>query len=333
MAQVKFNSKEISGFIPHGKLNQSITIQRFLLLYDEFLEDKKLEGLADRTLTDYKRHLKFLKKYIDNIEKPEEEKQNMLIDNEFFKGYVYYMTMEKEYQPATINIRLTTLKCYCNWLFYKGYTSKNYSLILKKVKVPEDMIKPLSNSDVKKMLAQPKKDTYAGLRDFTIMIVILDCGVRINELCNVEISDVDLKEKLIHLRAEICKTRKSRDLPLSKQSVFLLKQLIDISIENNSSYVFMNTNDCIAVKENAVIRNFEYYGKRAGLNVRCTPHVFRHTFATNAVKSGIDLFTLQKILGHQCLQTTRKYVQLNTEDLVKKHDQVDFVSRYFGGAK
>lgn len=333
MSQVKFNSKKSRGFRPSFKLNKSITIQKFLLLYESFMDDKKLEGLADRTLADYKIHFKFLKKYIDSIEKPDAEKANMIIDNEFFKGYIYYMSMEKEYQPATINVRLTTLKCYCNWLFNKGYTNKNFSLILKKVKVAEDTIQPLSNSDVKKMLNMPNRDTYAGLRDFSIMVIILDCGIRINELCETLITDIDLKEKILHVRGEVSKTRKSRDLPLSKQSIFLLKQLIDISIENNSNYVFMSSNTGDKVSKDVIIKNFENYGKKAGLKVRCTPHVLRHTFATNAVKAGMDIFTIQKILGHRCLQTTRKYVQLNTEFLVKNHDKVDFISRYFGGAK
>lgn len=329
MSKVKFTSKKSHGFIPYSKLNKSITIQRFLLLYDEFLEDKKLEGLAKRTITDYKNHLEFLKKYIDSIEKP--EKENMLIDTEFFKRYVYYMSMEKEYQPATINIRLTTLKCYCNWLFKKEYTAQNYTLILKKVRVPEDTIQPLSNADVRKMLSMPNRGTYAGMRDFSIMVVILDCGIRINELCETLITDIDLKEKILHVRGEVSKTRKGRDLPLSKQSIFLLKQLIDISIENNCNYVFMSSNTADKVSKDVITKNFENYGKKAGLKVRCTPHIFRHTFCTNAVKAGVDLFTIQKLMGHQCLQTTRKYVQLNIQDIIKNHNKVNFVSRYFGG--
>ncbi len=92
-----------------------------------------------------------------------------LIDNQFLKQYVYFMCMEKEYKPCTINLRISTLKCYCTWLYKNGYTKVNYSLILKKVKRPEDTIKPLSDQDVKKMLNQPNRNTYTGFRDFSIM--------------------------------------------------------------------------------------------------------------------------------------------------------------------
>lgn len=326
MRGVKFNSKKMNGFINSNKIDHSITIQKFLLLFDNFLDDKKLEGLRERTIKDYYAHLKFFKKYL----KIEEINELQYVDSKLLKGYIYYM-QNKNYSSNTINIRMTTLKCFCNWLFKNGYTDRNYSLILKKVKTEEDMIQPLSNSDVRKMLAQPKKDTYAGIRDFTVMIVLLDTGIRINELVNTKINDIDIKEKLLHVRAEVCKTRKSRDLPLSKQSVFMLKQLIEISVENNSPYVFMSTNSCDKVSEGVIIRDFESYGKRAGIKIRCTPHVWRHTFCTNAVRAGIDIFSLQKLMGHRCISTTRKYVQLNTQDLQREHEKINFVDRYFKG--
>jgi integrase/recombinase XerD len=107
----------------------------------------------------------------------------------------------------------------------------------------------------------------------------------------------------------------------------LLKQLIDISIANTSPYVFMS-NSIDMVDGEVVSRNFERYGKKVGVKERCTPYVFRHTFATNAVKSGMDVFTLQRIMGHNQITTTRQYVQLETSDLVKKHDKMNSIGRY-----
>jgi len=60
----------------------------------------------------------------------------------------------------------------------------------------------------------------------------------------------------------------------------------------------------------------------------CILHIFRHTFATNAVKAGIDVFVLQRILGHTTIAMTRKYVQLESSDLIKKHSKIDLLNRY-----
>lgn len=307
MPNVKFNSKK-SNFTDVletvENIDQpntgSVTIQHFFDLFDVFIKDKQLEGLAPRTIYDHKKLFDIFKNYVIKVRELQIERE--FISNDFFKQYMYYMHFDKHYKPGTINIRISSLKCYLNFLYKNKYVKQNYALILKKVKRAEDTVHSLSDYNVKKMLNAPNQNTYAGFRDFTIMIIILDCGIRINELCNTLIPDVDLKDKTLTVRGEISKTRRVRILPLSKQSVMLVKQLIDISITNTSPYVFMS-NSSDKVDGEVVSRNFERYGKKVGVKERCTPYVFRHTFATNAVKSGMDVFTLQRIMGHNQIGT------------------------------
>jgi len=73
---------------------------------------------------------------------------------------------------------------------------------------------------------------------------------------------------------------------------------------------------------------FRNYGRKAGIKGRCTPHVFRHTFATNFIRKGGNVFTLQRIMGHSTLLTTRKYIQLDIEDLKQKHKQFSLLEEY-----
>lgn len=333
MPNVKFNSKK-SNFknvletVETEELTNdgNMTIQHFFDLFNVFIKDKELEGLAPRTIDDHKKLFGIFKKYVIKVRECQIEHE--FISNDFFKQYIYYMNFDKHYKPATINVRISSLKCYLNYLYRNKYIKINHSLILKKLKKSEDVVHPLSDYNVKKMLNATDKNTYSGFRDFTIMIIILDCGIRINELCHTLIPDVDLKNKTLIVRGEISKTRRVRVLPLSKQSVMLLKQLIDISTENTSPYVFMSNNTAKHIESEAVMRNFVQYGKKAGVKERCTPYVFRHTFATNAVKSGMDVFTLQRIMGHNQITTTRQYVQLETKDLIKKHDKMNSIGRY-----
>jgi integrase/recombinase XerD len=330
MAKSKIKLNNSNGLDPLSlsarQDKNTITVEQFFILHQQFIQDKALEGLAPRTIKDHITHMQYLKSYIEEVKRSDIDRSS--IDLEFLKGYLYFMIHDKELKPCTINVRIRTLKCYIRWLYENKHIIENHALKLKLVKVPQDTIKPLCDNDIKKMLLAPDRSTYAGLRDFTIMLVILDCGIRIGELCNVTIDDVDLKNRLLYVKAENAKTRKYRELPLSKQTCILFKQLIEIAKEYDCKYIFNSSVTAEKIDQNVIIKNFEKYGKKVNLKVRCTPCVFRHTFATNAVKAGIDSFTLQKIMGHSSLITTRQYVQLMGEDIKKKHDKYSSVHKF-----
>lgn len=303
----------------------TITANEFFMIHQKFVKDKSLEGLASRTLEEHKTHMKYFRKYLEQEYRSNADR--VAIDSDILKGYVYHMLQEKMYKPCTINVRLRTLKCYLKWLCDEVYLNFNYSTKLKLVKVPEDTIKPLSDKDVKKMLNATDKTTYAGYRDYTMMLLMLDCGIRVGEAVQLKVDDIDLKQGLINIRAESAKTRVFRQVPVGSKTCELLRDLIAIAKENNCDYVFQSTYGGQIKKQN-IILSFERLGKKVGIEVRCTPHIFRHTFATNAVKAGIDVFVLQRILGHTTIAMTRKYVQLESSDLIKKHSKVDLLNRY-----
>ncbi|TYQ18298.1 UNVERIFIED_CONTAM: integrase/recombinase XerD [Acetivibrio alkalicellulosi] len=304
------------------QIRRTISLQEFFTLHEDFLKDKTLEGLAPRTLNDHKRHMEYFKSYTTvNIE------NQSIVDRQMLKNYIYFMLHEKQFKPCTINLRLRTLKCYLAWLHNNGHLKENFAVGITLVKVPQDTIQPLNRNEIKKMLNSCDTNTYSGFRDFVIMLTILDTGIRINELCETRIEDVDTKNRLLRVRAEVSKTRIERVLPLSKQTSSLFKQLIDIANDNSCEYVF-NSNNGVKINTDYIIRNFQRHGKRANVEKRCTPHVWRHTFAVEAVKKGMDVFTLQRILGHSNIQTTRQYVQMQTSDIQQKHSEAGILERF-----
>lgn len=310
-------------------IENNITFKDFFEIHEKFIGDKSLEGLASRTLEEHRTHLKYFKYFLEvayrsKLNRVAEQK----INYEVFKDYLSYMVIEKEYKPCTVNIRLRTLKCYLKWLYDNGYISEDIRKRMKLVKVPEDTIKPLTEYEIKKMLKACDVETYAGFRDYTIMLLMLDCGIRVGETVEVKITDVELKEGILTIRAENAKSRKMRQVPISKMVCKLLKELIKIAKENESEYIFQSTYGGKIDKEN-IILSFRRLSKRSGLRDTCTPHRFRHTFATNATRENMDIFTLQRIMGHSSINTTRKYVQLDYSDLKKKHDSINFINKYF----
>lgn len=320
------NRKVKINFKTDLQKDRAVNIKEFFQLHEYFLKDKNLEGLAERTLQEYNNNLHYFKKWLGS--EYQSDYDCVAVDVDIFKKYLYYMQNEKEYNPFTINIRLRTMKTYLKWLYTEKHISIDINLKVKKVKVPQDFTAPLNENEIKKLLNNCDTSTYAGFRDYCTIILILDCGIRIHELCALKIKDIDLKQELVKINAETTKTRTARLLPISRKTCKLLKQLIDLASETESDYVFQSTYSG-EIKPSNIALSLNRIKSKAGIEKSCTPYVLRHTFGTNAVRNGIDLFTLQRIMGHSTILTTRTYVQLETDDLKKKHNSLNPIDKYF----
>lgn len=308
--------------------DNSLTMSRLKTFHKEFLKDKNLEGLAPRTIQDYKRHFKYFNKYVQSAYCTDVDR--VVVDEKILKDYLKYMVIDKKYSPFTVNVRLRTLRTFFKWLKDQKYTKENLALKIKLMKVPMDSVTLLSDSEVKKLLKTCDLNTYAGFRDFTLIITILDCGIRIGEVSQLKINDINLSNKLIRVRAEVSKTRTERIIPISHKTTKFLKELVNIAKQMQTEYVFQSTYGG-RIKENNLSLSLRRLGEKAGIKKRCSGYVFRHIFATNAIKSGMDLFSIQRIMGHTVLQTTRRYVQLDTTDLQRQHKKYNTIDKYLDG--
>lgn len=316
---------EVKPMESKEKESGAISIQEFVDKQKDFMLAKKLEGLAGRTMTDYVNHFQYVNNWISEEYTDSTVTSDRYIEKGLFMGYVGHMI--SQFKPSTVNIRLRTLRCYLKWLYSEGLTKEDISTKLKLVKVPKDTIQPLSPSEVKKIFKVLDLSSYADYRDFCIMLVMLETGVRVNEASNIMLSDVNRKLRLLTVRSETSKTREERHLPVSAKTMKYLERLITIAKANGELHLFNSTLGG-RVATMTIIKNFDKYGKRAGINSRCTPHIYRHTMAVNSVKAGMDIFTLQKLLGHANITTTRQYIQLNTDDLISSHSKVNVIERF-----
>ncbi|AET70963.1 site-specific recombinase XerD [Desulfosporosinus orientis DSM 765] len=125
-----------------------LSVLDYVNLHDDFVKQKRVEGLSQRTLQDYKKHMDYFKKWL-------EEEQRLLggrwLDKVLFQEYSAHM-IPHGYAPNTINIRIRTFKTYLNWLRSEGYMTEDLASKVKYVKVPKDAIKPLSSKEIKRML-------------------------------------------------------------------------------------------------------------------------------------------------------------------------------------
>jgi integrase/recombinase XerD len=153
------------------------------------------------------------------------------------------------------------------------------------------------------------------------MILLLDSGVRANELLSLRAEDVDFQTRFITLGGEQNKNRKPRFVPISAHTVKLLLQLINENKKHFSTDRIFLSSYGEPLGQNHFNKRLKYYGAKAGIEgKKVTAHVYRHTWAKNMTLNGCDAFTLQKMGGWSDIRTMRRYIQMDTDDLRKSHD-------------
>jgi integrase/recombinase XerD len=321
--------------VPHI-LTANYTISQ---AFELFIHAKAAEGLRERTLRDYRDHQRWFADWL--IETRPKVQMAQEISPQILREYIYYLTYNKQYygdhpikskqtkerqglSPGSINIRITTMKAYYKWLFNEGIITRNPAANIKKQRVEEDMIGAFTDEQAALLLDMPNQRRYAGFRDFVLMRLLLESGMRIGEITSLTTDAIDLKTRLITIAASVSKTRKARIIPISTKMTRLLMELV---AENHTyfpdaKHVFL-ANYGQPLTESGISSRIKEYGKQAGIadKVRCSPHTFRHTFALNFLKENGDMVALQRILGHSSMDMVRKYVQHTSEDIRDAHDK------------
>ncbi|WP_256762425.1 tyrosine-type recombinase/integrase [Cohnella sp. WQ 127256] len=306
--------------------------------FNVFLRAKQTEGLKPRTLNDHKSHYRYLQRWL--IERYSTLKLDELTADHV-RQYVQHMLSEqhlyashptlqnhntaKGLSPATVNIRTRTLKCFLRFLHTEGYLSTDLASRVKLKKVKEDTIGAFTMEQVLQLLSAPSQREYVGFRDYVLLTLLLDTGLRINEALSLNIDDLNIVNKTITVRATVAKNGTSRVVPVTKRTVELLAALIQ---ENQKQFgkrypsTLFLLNSGKPLTYNQAYERIRLHDDKAGITgVRVSPHTFRHTFAKLYIKNGGDLFTLQKILGHHDISMVRKYVQMSQRDLQEQHEQ------------
>jgi integrase/recombinase XerD len=212
------------------------------------------------------------------------------------------------------------------WLQRQGYVQHNPAARVEKVREPKRLIQTFTETQVAALLQQSDRTRFVGLRDYCFLLTLLDTGMRLAEALNLKVGDLDLEEMWVNV---IGKGDKERRVAISSRLLVELKPYLrkrEAAVATvgvpDSPWVFPNDIGTRLCSKGAQKR-LKAYGQQADLKrVRVSPHTFRHTFAVNFVRHGGDPFTLQKILGHSSLETTRRYCELADEDVLRRHREL-----------
>jgi len=149
-------------------------------------------------------------------------------------------------------------------------------------------------------------------RDYCILTVFLQTGIRVSELCNLRIDDIDLKAKQLSVRSG--KGMNARQISLETKGIKALKTWLQLRPAVSHDHIFTNERDGGAITERGVRMLVTKYRENAGITKQASCHALRHTFATVKASKGVSPYQLQRLLGHSKLDTTMVYVHLGREN-------------------
>ncbi|AOQ23182.1 Tyrosine recombinase XerD [Moorella thermoacetica] len=226
-------------------------------------------------------------------------------------------------KPTTVNTNLRALKCFLNFAGRRGITALGLGEKVKFLRAVEPAVPTFNLKQLEKLLDAPNRTTFVGLRDYTIMHVMMDTGVRIGELLGAKKEDLiwDAAAKLPEgFTVKKPKGPRERVVNFPPDTSVVVADWVNVlnTAMPDSAWLFPSSRGGrLAVR--SFQDNMKRYGRIAGIEgVRVSPHTFRHTLAKHYLMEGGDLESLRDILGHSSIETTSRYGRLFNPDLKKK---------------
>jgi len=268
------------------------------------------------TLRNYTNDLKnfdlFLKKEKIEIRSLEE------IDKRLIRSYLAHLNFEKA-SKRTILRRLACLRSFFKYLKREKLIALNPMEEIDSLKADKTIPKSLNYQQVERLFSQPETDTYLGFRDRCIMELLYSSGLRISEVAGLNRRDFDKRNLVLRI---LGKGKKERVVPITVMAAKWLSDYLNHPERTTDGTLHKAEADPEAVFLNkwgrritmrSLDRNFAKYLRASGLSEEVTPHTIRHTIATHWLENGMDLKTIQVLLGHSSLVTTTIYTQVSTK--------------------
>lgn len=291
------NTKVEVAFMSSGriKIDWQEALQQFLFF-------KKAAGRRDQTIKDYEIQIKHFFKLFPNC-----------WEDELKLRQCFYEYLSHPIKPATYNLRLTYLKAFFRWCVEEGYLLKNPAEGLSRKKT-ESRIVNIDPAILQKLIQLPDRKTFCGLRDYALILLTLDTGIRPKEAFSLLIEHFDFKTLQVCIPSEISKTGVTRVLPILPVTANAIKKLIATRHpEWDSKVPVFCTVEGKPLTRSIWSKRLNEYSKQLGVKIR--PYDLRHTFALLYLKNGGYELSLQRTLGHTTLEMTKRYVHFTQNDL------------------
>lgn len=281
---------------------------------DDFLNYCIFEkGLSDKTRESYQNDLlvysDFLKgKGIDDVR---------LIKSSHIKEFLKARSSE---ETSTIAHNLTVIKNFHSYLLKENIVRGNEAEFIERPKLKKALPKTLSVTDVDKLLDIELKTPF-DYRNKAMLELMYGCGLRVSELVALEINDIDMTNCLIRI---VGKGNKEREIPIGEYSIYYLMEYLKVREKllkkKSCTKLFLN-NHGNGMTRQGFFKNLKVILREKGLSEAVSPHTLRHSFATHLINRGADLRSIQEMLGHADISTTKIYTRISDEKVLDDYDK------------
>ena len=267
----------------------------------EYLEYLELEkGLSQNTIDAYRRDLSDFAQNLEDIH---------LINRMNINAYVRTLR-ERKLAPTSVIRKVASLRGFFKWATSSGILEKNPAATLEQPKTPQRLPKVVSVKEIDEML----HNNLTPL-ELVMMELLYSCGLRVSELVNLKLNDIDLSSKYVRCFG---KGSKERIIPIGEQAKAMLKEYFPTRDLLIKKYNLTTKNLLIKDNGHFVTRQDVYnfihaQGKLIHKNI--SPHTLRHSFATHLLENGADLRVVQELLGHSDVSTTQLYTHISKKRL------------------
>ena len=298
----------------------------FLQATREFNRRCMSMNLSSETLRIYK---KCLNRLLDTCLKEElgDNESNILVEDISTSVLrLHFANLLKELQPITVRIHYMCLHSFFTFLYKEGDIKKNNMENVDKPRVPNIELQAFTHTQVDMLLNVFDKNKFTGYRNYCLTCTLFSTGIRRAEAINIKLEDILWDIKMIKIHG---KGNKERKVPISDTLYKVLEKYIQRRKAHinkyslsSSPYLFINSQNGMKFNINTITAIYNEIGRNKHIKgVKVSPHTFRHTFAKFFLLNGGDVFTLQKILGHADITTTKKYVNMNDKDMRVQDDK------------
>ncbi|MBQ3374497.1 MAG: tyrosine-type recombinase/integrase [Oscillospiraceae bacterium] len=276
------------------------------VLAKEFIFDCKVRDLAPRTVRNYEKQLDYFVRF---LAESQGVKQLEDLKPIHIKQFIA-MLQEKKNKPSYVNDLLKAVKVLCRYAFDEGYVPELITKKVKNVKEPKVLIHTFSDDEIVRMVQFYDGNDYLSIRNRLMLMMLFDTGLRISEIMNLKPEQIRQGYFSIY-----GKGRKERVVP---QNAIVGKWMMKYERAKESYFQYKNAEDYYFLSKNgkrltqeAVSKFMKKAGKAVGVNplVRVSPHTARHTFAHQELKNGLDLYSLSRLLGHESVSITQRYLE------------------------
>lgn len=281
---------------------------------DIFFISRKARNLSKNTIKWYKLSLDKLIVYCEknNLKNIEEVKTHHIED---------LLNHQRErVRDITVKDFFNTFRVFFTYLFDEEYINRNPMKNMKAPKVQQKIMRTFTPEEINKILKSFDTSSFLGLRNYLIMCMFFSTGMRKGELLDLKMHDVNITLDTIKVTG---KGNKQRMIPIGRT----LRRVLIRYLNEREDYIEDNLCDYLIISytkrqftAGGVNRVFKTLKTELGISgERFSSHSWRHTFAKTALLNGMDLFSLQRIMGHNSLNTTKKYIALNDKEIKAQH--------------